>query len=120
MSALGVRVDLVGDHAMVKGLPWSLRFTRTAKPSNMPIDLTGCSARLVITNPLDAAAAPLVFSTASGHIVLGGVAGTVDIDMDETDTTIAAIRINYRLYFTDSLGLEKLLMRGQLALLEED
>lgn len=120
MSALGVRFDLVGDDAMVKGLPWSLRFTRRIKATMAPIDLTGCAARLVITNPLDAAATPLVFSTVSGHIVLGGVAGTVDIDLDETDTTIAATRLNYRLYFTDSLGLEKLLMRGQLALVEED
>ena len=63
---------------------------------------------------------PLVFSTVSGHIVLGGVAGTVAIDLDETDTALAAERASYRLYFTDSLGIETLLLRGRLGLLEED
>ncbi len=117
--ALGPRFDLVGPHTMVKGLPWSFRFTRRAGPAKTPVDLTGCSARLVIFDLLDPAAPPLVFTTASGHIVLGGIAGTVAIDLDETDTALAAERASYRLYLTDSLGVETLLLRGRLGLLEE-
>ncbi len=122
MAALGVKFDLLGPHAMVKGLPWSLEFTRRAGPAKTPVDLTGCSARLVITDLLADAApeTPLEFTTLSGHIVLGGVAGTVAITLDETDTALAAERASYRLYFTDSLGRESLLLRGRLGLVEED
>jgi len=120
MSALGAKFDLVGDYAMVKGLPWSLRFTRYAGPAKTPVNLTGCSARLVIFNLLDAAALPLAFSTVSGHIVLGGMLGTVAIDLDGETTALASERATYRLYFTDSLGVETLLLRGRLGLLEED
>lgn len=120
--ALGLKFDLVGAYSMVKGLPWSFRFTRLAGPAKAPVDLTGCAARLVIFDLLDPAAppVPLEFSTVSGNIVLGGVAGTVAIDLDETDTALAAERASYRLYFTDSLGVETLLLRGRLGLIEED
>jgi len=119
MAALGARFDLRDHNAMVKGLPWHLGYTHKAGPLKAPVDLAGCSARLVIDNPLDATQAPAEFSTASGHIVLGGVTGRVDIDLDETDTLLAGTRARYRLYFTNSLGKESLLLRGSLALLEE-
>ena len=117
--AIGARFDLVGPHAIVKGLPWSLRCTRYAGPAKTPVDLTGCSARLVIFDLLDEAALPLEFSTVSGHITLGGVLGTVTIDLDEAATTLTAERASYRLYFTDALGREALLLRGRLGLIEE-
>jgi hypothetical protein len=116
---LGAKFDLVGDYAMVKGLPWSLRLTRRAGPAKTPVDLSGCTARLVITDLLDAAAAPLEFSTGSGHVVLGGVAGTVAIDLPGTVTGLAAQRARYRLYLVDALGVESLLLRGRLALVED-
>lgn len=122
MRALGLKFDLVGCYSLVKGLPWSFAFTRRAGAQKTPVDLTGCSARLVITDLLADAApeTPLEFTTLSGHIVLGGVAGTVAITLDETDTALAAERASYRLYFTDSLGRESLLLRGRLGLVEED
>lgn len=120
--SLGARFDLVGSYMMVKGLPWSLHFTRYAGPARTPVDLTGCDARLLIFDLLDLTvpAAPLKFDVTSGHIVLGGVAGTVAIDLDDTDTALAAERAGYRLYFTDALGVETLLLRGRLGLLEEN
>lgn len=120
MAALGVRFDLRDHNAMVKGLPWHLGYTHKAGPQKTPVDFTGWSARLVIDNPLDADQAPVEFSTASGHIVLGGIAGTVDIDLDETDTQLAGTRARYRLYLVDSLGKGRLLLRGSLALVEEN
>lgn len=122
-AALGARFDLVGKYAMVKGLPWSLAFTRKAGAAKVPVDLTGCSARLVIVDLLAAAAPetlPPEFSTASGHIALGGAAGTVTITLDEEDTALDYERASYRLYLTDALGVETLLLRGRLALVEED
>ena len=120
MAALGARYDLRDQNAMVKGLPWHLGYTHKAGPQKAPVDLTGCSARLVIDNPLDAAQAPAEFSTASGHIVLGGATGRVDIDLDETDTLLGGTRARYRLYLTDALGKTRLLLRGALALVEEN
>lgn len=116
---LGAKFDLVGDYAMVKGLPWSLRLTRKAGPGKTPVDLTGCTARLAIKDVLSSTV-PDEFSTAGGHVVLGGVAGTIDIDLPETVTDLAAVRASYRLYLTPPGGKEILLLRGRLALVEED
>lgn len=122
MSALGARFDLVGPYAMVKGLPWSLKFTRKSGPLKTPVNLTGASARFVITDLLANAAPvmPLEYSTASGHITLGGALGTVEVSLDDTETALALERASYRIYLTDSLGVESLLLRGRLGLLEED
>ena len=38
--------DLVGQHAIEKGLPWHFLFTRYTKPSKTPVDLTASYARL--------------------------------------------------------------------------
>ena len=121
MSALGARFDLVGPHALVRGLPWSLNFTRLAGAQKTPVDLTGCSARLVITGLLETTEppAPLEFTTTGGNIVLGGVLGTVAVDLDETDTADVPDRALYRFYLTDALGKETLLLRGRLGVVME-
>jgi len=113
---LGPRFDLVGPHALVRGLPWSLHFTRKAGPAKTPVDLTGCSARLVVTGLLETTEppVPLEFTTAGGQIVLGGALGTVDIDLDESDTAAVPDRALYRFYLSDALGRETLLLRGRL------
>lgn len=118
---LGAKFDLLGPHALVRGLPWSLNFTRLAGAQKTPVDLTGCAARLVITGLLETAEPPepLEFSTASGHIVLGGVLGTVAIDLDEEDTAEIPDRALYRFYLADALGKETLLLRGRLGVLLE-
>lgn len=122
MSALGARFDLVGPYAMVRGLPWSLSFTRLAGPAKTPVDLTGCAARLVITGLLETAdpPEPLEFTTTGGNIVLGGVLGTVAVDLDETDTADVPDRALYRFYLADALGKETLLLRGRLGVIMED
>lgn len=118
MSALGAVLDLVGPYAIVKGLPWSFKFTHKAGPAKVPVDLTGATARLEIHDLL-AAGPPVEFSTGSGHIVLGGTAGTVEIDLPETVTALAAQRARYRLYLAPAGGKERLLLRGRLGLVEE-
>ena len=121
MRALGLKFDLVGCYSLVKGLPWSFAFTRRAGAQKTPVDLTGCSARLVIVGLLEAAEPPepLEFSTTGGHIALGGAAGTVAIDLDEDDTADIPDRALYRFYLTDALGKETLLLRGRLGVIEE-
>lgn len=119
---LGAKFDLVGPYSLVRGLPWSLGFTRKAGAQKTPVDLTGCAARLVISGLLETTEppAPLEFSTTSGHIALGGVLGTVAIDLDETDTADIPDRALYRFYLADALGKETLLLRGRLGVLLED
>ena len=121
MRALGLKFDFVGCYWLVKGLPWSFAFTRRAGAQKTPVDLTGCSARLVIVGLLEAAEPPepLEFSTTGGHIALGGAAGTVAIDLDEDDTADIPDRALYRFYLTDALGKETLLLRGRLGVIEE-
>lgn len=120
--SLGAKFDLLGPHALVRGLPWSLTFTRLSGPQKTPVDLTGCSARLVITGLLETAEppTPLEFTTAGGKITLGGALGTFAIALDETDTADVPDRALYRFYLTDALGKESLLLRGRLGVLMED
>ena len=120
--SLGAKFDLLGPHALVRGLPWSLRFTRLAGAQKTPVDLTGCAVRLVISGLLESAEppAPREFTTTSGHVTLGGALGTVAIDLDESDTADIPDRALYRLYLTDALGREALLLRGRLGVIMED
>lgn len=90
------RFDLVGPYAIEKGFPWELFFTR-----------------------LQPEAPPLRFSTASGHVVLGGPAGTVAIRLGDADTrSISAAHSLYRLVFTDAIGIADLYFRGRVSYLE--
>lgn len=111
--------DIVGRHAIRKGLPWSFRLTRLG-PDKQPVDLTGCAARLQIFDALASrSAAPLVtLTSAAGDIALGGAAGTVAITLGEVSGAWAVKNLRYRLYFTDSLGAEGLYFYGRLGLLD--
>ncbi len=122
MSAVGARFDLVGPHALVRGLPWSLNFTLLAGAQKTPVDLTGCSARLVMTGLLETTEppAPLEFTTTGGNIVLGGSSGNVAVALDETETADVPDRVLYRFYLTDALGKESLRLRGRLGVIMED
>jgi hypothetical protein len=109
--------DITGRRAILKGLPWSFRFTRLG-PDKQPIDLTGCSARLQIFDALASRSAPplVTLTSAGGEIALGGAAGTVAITLGDVSGGFAAKNLRYRLYFTDSLGDEDLYFYGRLGL----
>lgn len=112
------RFDLVGPYAIEKGFPWELFFTRL-QPDRTPVDLTGCSAEFLLFDATKPDAPPLRFSTASGHVALGGPAGTVAIRLGDTDTrSISAAHSRYRLVFTDAAGIDDLYFRGRVAYLE--
>jgi hypothetical protein len=123
MSALGARFDLVGKYSIVKGLPWSFTLTRRAGANRDPVDLTGCHARMVIYDtlavPEDPPVVPFEVSDITGEIALGGILGTIAIDLDDEQTAMTLQRGAYRLYFTDSGGAESLLLRGRIGLIEE-
>lgn len=56
--------------------------------AGIPIDLTACVARMQVRKKIDDAAVMLELTTENGGIVLGGVAGSVDIVItdDQTNT----------------------------------
>lgn len=53
----------------------------------VPVDLTGCIARMHIREFLDAPTTLLELTTENGRLVLGGVTGKVDMIVDATATT---------------------------------
>jgi hypothetical protein len=111
--------DLIGVYTLARGFDWHLPLRRwqPGKP-RVPLDLTGMTARLEIFDTQHSRRPPWVFSTASGHIVLGGAEGAIDIRLASADTqSITATACRYRLIFTDALGGEAVLLRGRLAVL---
>ncbi len=113
--------DLVGKYAIEKGLPWSFRCTRYTGPARVPVDLTGLVARFDVFDALAPGAPVLSVSSASGEIALGGVAGTVAIDLSAAQTgAIAATHLRHRLTFIDAQLVERVFLRGRLGLLEGD
>ncbi len=52
----------------------------------VPVDLTGCTALAHVRASLEAADILITMSTANGKIVLGGVAGTVEILLSAAET----------------------------------
>ena len=69
--------------------PWGFTMTRR---DGTPIDLTGCQAKLYV-KLTDSEPTPFIeLSTANGRIVLGGVAGTVNITFEPSDTQTQTFR----------------------------
>lgn len=59
----------------------------TWKAAGVPVDLTGCSARMQVREDVDAESVLLNLTTENGGIILGGVAGTIDLWVGATETT---------------------------------
>lgn len=111
--------DLVGKHAIEKGLPWTFRCARYAGPAKTPVDLTGSSARLEIYDSMSGALIASL-SSESGEIVLGGPAGTVLVTLaGAVSAAWTASYLRYRFIFTDSLAVERIFLRGRLGLVDE-
>lgn len=54
--------------------------------SEVPIDLTTYSARMHIRDNIDSTNFALELTTGNGRITLGGVLGTIDLDLTATET----------------------------------
>lgn len=72
-----------------QGATFSLPVTwKTGKKPAVPVDLTGCTARMQVREKLDAPAVLVELTTENGGIALGGVSGTVTLRI-EADATAA-------------------------------
>lgn len=70
-----------------QGATFRKRFTWYSPGGTQPIDLTGCTARMQVRLEIDDPAVLLDLTTENGGITLGGVAGTVDLLVSDTDTS---------------------------------
>lgn len=69
---------------VIKGATFNPGWTWTA--AGVPVDLTGCTARMAVKEDVDM---PLLLelTTENGGIILGGTAGTIDLFVGATVTT---------------------------------
>lgn len=57
-------------------------------PTQTPIDLTGCTARMQVRPEIESATVLLELTTANGGITLGGVAGTIELFVSDDASTL--------------------------------
>lgn len=58
----------------------------TWKPGGVPMDFTGCKARMQVRAEIDSTAVLLELTTENGGIVLGAEPGTIDLYIPATQT----------------------------------
>ncbi len=69
-----------------QGATFSQQITWKAGTPAVPVDLTGCTARMQIRPTIPSATVHTSITTENGGITLGGVAGTVLLTMTATQT----------------------------------
>jgi hypothetical protein len=78
------------DIEIVQGKTWTAKFRYLTKSpknkSNIPVDLTGYGANMVIREQTSESATLLTLTSGSG-VTLGGSAGTIEIAMTATQTS---------------------------------
>ena len=71
-----------------QGATFRKRLTWSAGTPAVPVDLTGCEARMQVRPDIESATVLVELNTTNGGITLGGVVGTVDLYL--TDEASAA------------------------------
>lgn len=69
-----------------QGATFRKRLTWKAGTPKVPVDLTGCTARMQVRAEVESPTVLLELTTTNGGITLGGVAGTVDLYVSDEDT----------------------------------
>lgn len=109
---INLKIDQGADFA--KLVTWKAGALRT------PVDLTGCVARLQARSRVGDPEALLDLSSAAGEIILGGVAGTVEIVLTAAQTeALAFLSAIYHLELTLVSGRVVRLMRGTITVSPE-
>lgn len=71
-----------------QGATYRKRFRWLA--AGVPVDLTGCTARMQVREEVESTTALLTLTTADGGIVLGGDQGTIDLEISDENTAAIA------------------------------
>ena len=69
-----------------QGATFRKRLTWKAGTPAVPVDLTGCTARMQVREEVDSPAALLTLTTENGGIALGGAAGTIELVVEAEDS----------------------------------
>jgi hypothetical protein len=86
----------------------------------VPVDLSGCSARMQIREKVESAEVLLELTTVNGRVVLGGVAGTVTLELPSSVTEDITWRAGvYDLEVQFSNGDVRRLMNGSVKVVPE-
>ena len=72
-------------------------------------DLTGYTATMTVRPFLGSTTTTLLATTANGKITLGGVAGTININLSATDTTLKAESYVYDLVISSGSTITRIL-----------
>ncbi|CAN7453835.1 hypothetical protein LJR066_002859 [Acidovorax sp. LjRoot66] len=70
-----------------QGATFRKRLTWKAGTPAVPVDLTGCTARMQVRAEIESATVLLNLTTENGGITLGGTAGTIDLLSAEDETS---------------------------------
>ncbi|MDR0701322.1 MAG: hypothetical protein LBF61_02765 [Azoarcus sp.] len=107
------RYDLWDDrYAIRRGMPWSLSVRcRQPDADRTPVDLTGAAIRFEVHDVRVESARSFPASTVPET-------GWAEIVIGAADTATLPGEARYRIVFTDSLGVESVLLYGRLAVLE--
>lgn len=74
------------NRSIIQGATYMLSFTWKAGVDKIPVDLTGCTARMQVRTKVGASIPLLSLTTENGGISLGGTAGTINLLIDAEDT----------------------------------
>lgn len=99
--------------SILQGETFHKVYTWKAGAPAVPVDLTGCTARMQVRAQVQNADVLLELSTANGRIGLGGAAGTITLDLSATDTAALAWTLGvYDLEIVHPDGSVRRLMAG--------
>lgn len=88
----------------------TFNFVFTIKNGSTPWDLTGYTATMTVRPFVGASTTTVVATTANGRITLGGIAGSVTVNIDATTTgAIGAGRYSYDLVLTTGATVTRIL-----------
>jgi hypothetical protein len=74
--------------AIEQGATFRKTVTWKAGVPSLPVDLTGCTARLQMRSEIASATVLVTLTTENGGIALGGVAGTIELIITATATAL--------------------------------
>lgn len=98
-----------------QGTTFRKSWTWRAGSPSAAVDLTGCTARMQIRAKVDSAAILLELTTENNRIVLGGVAGTIDLIVSAADTAALAWKSGaYDLEIVFADGTVRRLLKGSV------
>ena len=109
LPALMGELDIILEQG--KDLPISLTWKDNL---GVAIDLTGYSAKMQIRpSAADKGTALLEYTSAGGQITLGGIAGTIEFTITDTDNQFGNADLYWELEITETSGLKRPLVGGK-------